>query len=294
MALAVLVALGLVVSAQALGATANHARGKWPKSVDRPFAPSAGSAPYVSLGYRELGADLLWIRALGYFGGDDHPAAGTRALIEAIVALDPRFERVYAWGGIAITSVGSDATNEDRLAAIRVLERGMKEFPDNYRLPLYAGQIYTGDLESKDPAQVEAWQLEGARYLERAVRTPGAPKAVGAFVAHLRSKLGQRDKAIRDLRELILYTKSAEERDKLVKKLAELEDRDKEGLLYELEVEQKRFEAEWQARRPEVPPSMYLFLGAPLAPAFDLEDLAVDRDLVGTEAPIEPLPPVPD
>ncbi len=39
---------------------------------------------------------------------------------------------------------------------------------------------------------------------------------------------------------------------------------------------------------------MYLLLGPPLAPAFRLDDLAVDRDLIGTEEPIEPLPPLPD
>src|SRR5829696_1474130 len=97
--LAVLLALALVLGARSLGVHANQTRKTWAKSVDLPYAPSAGSAPYVTL--------------------------GIRALIEAIVALDPRFERAYAFGGIAMTAIGNEATNEDRLAAIRVLERGM-------------------------------------------------------------------------------------------------------------------------------------------------------------------------
>ncbi len=292
--MAVVAAFALLVGARALGAHANQTRRQWPKTIDLPYVPSAGSAPYVSLGYREVMADLLWIRALGYVGGDDDRAAGSRALVEAIVTLDPRFQRAYAWGALAITSLGTEATTEDMLGAIAILRQGMREFPDSYKLPLYAGQIYTVDLTSDDPAQVAAWQLEGVRLLERAVRLPGAPKSAGTYAAHLRSKLGQREKAVRDLRELILYTNDYKERAELVAKLAKLEEREADALAYELEVEQRRFDKAWQAVRPEVTPSMFVLLGPPLAPSFRLEDLAVDRDLVGTEEPIQPLPPLPD
>lgn len=293
-ALAIALAVALLLGARGLGAQANEVRASWPEGADLPFVPSPGSAPYVSVGYRELVADLVWIRAVGYVGSDRDRAAGNRALIEALVALDPRFKRAYAWGALAMTKIGIGATNDDMLAAIRVLERGMAEFPDEYKLPLYAGQIYTVDLTSDDPAQVAAWQLEGVRYLERAVRNPRAPRSVGTFAAHLRSQLGQREKAIRDLRELITYTDSAQERQKLVDKLAQLLEGDAAALAYELEVEKRRFEDAWKATRPEVPPTMYLLLGPPLAPAFRLDDLAVDRDLIGTEEPIEPLPPLGD
>lgn len=293
-AAAVLAALASVLGARTLGAQANQTRAEWPKSIDLPFAPSAGSAPYVSLGYREMLADLLWIRAIGYVGGDDDRAAGTRALVEAIVALDPRFERVYPFTGAALSAMGTEPSQDDLLASIRLLERGMQEFPENCKLPLLAGQVYTVELESDDPEQVARWQLEGVRYLERAVRIKGCPRDVATFAAHLRTKLGQRDKAVRDLRELILYTDNPKQRQALIEKLAELEEGDAAAIAYELEVEKKRFESEWLANRPEVPPTMYLLLGPPLSPSFRLEDLAVDRDLIGSEAPIEPLPPLPD
>lgn len=293
-ALLVLVALVSILGARTVGAHANDTRKGWPKVADLPFAPSASTAPYVSLGYREMLADLLWIRAIGYVGGDDDKAAGTRALVEAIVALDPRFERVYAFTGSALSAVGTDPSTDDLLASIRLLERGMKEFPKNCKLPLLAGQVYVAELESDDPEQVKRWQLEGARYLERAIRLPGCAKDTGTLVAHLRSKLGQREKAIRDLRELIVYTDDPKQRQKLIDKLAELDEKDAAALAYELEIEKKRFEAAWVATRPEVTPGMYILLGPPLAPAFRLEDLAVDRDLFGSEETIEPLPPLPD
>ncbi|KAB2901484.1 MAG: hypothetical protein F9K40_08480 [Kofleriaceae bacterium] len=290
----VLAALASILGARTFGEHANQTRANWPKSIDLPFAPSAGSAPYVSLGYREMLADMLWIRAIGYVGGDDDRAAGTRALVEAIVALDPRFERVYPFTGAALSALGTAPSEDDLLASIRILERGMEEFPDNCKLPLLAGQVYTVELESDDPEKVQRWQLEGARYLERAVRLQGCPKDVGTFVAHLRTKLGQREKAVRDLRELIAYTDNPKDRQALVDKLAELEERDAAAVAYELEIEKQRFENAWQATRPEVTPTMYLLLGPPLSPSFRLEDLAVDRDLIGSEEPIEPLPPLPD
>jgi hypothetical protein len=293
-AAAVLAAAVAILGARTLGAHANQTRAGWPKAVDLPFAPSAGTAPFVSLGYREMMADLLWIRAIGYVGGDDDRAAGTRALVEAIVALDPRFERVYKFTGAALSAMGTEPSTDDLLAAIRILERGMKEFPENCQIPLIAGQIYTVELESDDPAQVKVWQLAGARFLERAVRIKGCPKDTGAFAAHLRTKLGQRDKAVRDLRELILYTDNRKDRQALVDKLAELEERDAAAVEYELAIEKQRFEAAWLATQPAVTPTMFVLLGPPLSPSFRLEDLAVDRDLIGTEEPIEPLPPLPD
>ncbi|MBE7454402.1 MAG: hypothetical protein HS111_37785 [Kofleriaceae bacterium] len=287
-------AVAALLGARGLGAHANATRATWPTTADLPYAPAPAAAPYVTLGYREAAADLLWIRAIGYVGGDDDRASGSLALVRGIAALDPRFERVYAFGAIAVTAVGAGATRADMLGILDVLARGMAEFPDNCKIPLHAGQIYTIDLDTEDPAEKERWQLEGARLLERSVRIPGCPQNVATFAAHLRSQLGQREKAIRDLRELITYTDSAQERQKLVDKLAQLLEGDAAALAYELEVEKRRFEDAWKATRPEVPPTMYLLLGPPLAPAFRLDDLAVDRDLIGTEEPIEPLPPLGD
>lgn len=289
-----LAVVGLLAGARVLRVEANAARGRWPASAELPSAPSARMSPFISLGYRELLADLLWIKTIGYVGGDDDRAEGTRKLIEAIIALDPSFQRPYGWGALAISSVGVQATNDDLLAAIRILEQGMARFPDSYELPLRAGQIYTVDLQTDDPEQRRQWQIAGARMLERAVRIPGAPRDVATFAAFLRTQVGQRDKAVRDLRELILYTQHGRDRDALIRKLAELESGDAATLDHELELESKRFERAWQATRPELPPTQFLLVGPPLAPRFRLEDLAVDRDLIGSEETVEPLPPLGD
>lgn len=291
---ALVAAVALAGGARAVGGHANHLRDRWPATLDPPYAPSPSSARLLSLGYREALADLLWIRVLGYVGGDDDRASSTRQLIEAIVALDPRFQRIYAWGGLAMSAIGTGATEADYLAAIAVLERGAREFPADYRIPLYAGQIYVTDLTTDDPEKARAWQTAGARWLERAVRVPGAPHGMATLAAHLRTKLGQREQAIRDLRELVLYTSDTSQRDRLVKKIAELEGASSDAIDHELAVAARQFQDAWDRERPELPPTTYVLVGPPLPTWFAPDDLAVDRDLIGADPPIEPLEPVPD
>lgn len=286
-------AVGLVMGARAMGEAANDVRATWPKAAEAPYAPSPGAAPYVTLGYRELATDLLWIRALAYFGADEQASSdGVRDLVTAMNALDPRFEEVYVWSSLAMQSIAMQIDNDDLLGALVILERGMREFPDRYELALRAGEIYAFRLQTDDPAQKRAWKEQGARLISRAVRLPGAPKGIGTYVAHLESELGQRDKAIRDLRELIAYTNSPTDRAKLVKKLAKLTEGSSDSIAHELDVERARFAAAWRRDRPELPATMYLVAGPAIAPWFDPAALAGEP--VPEVEPIDPLPPLAD
>ena len=174
-----------------------------------------------------------------------------------------------SWGSLAMQSLTMAPTQDDYLAVAQILEEAMARFPDNYRLPLRAGEIYALRLKSDDPAQVRRWKERGHALLARAVRLPEAPPNLGTFVAHLGTELGQREQAIRDLRELILYTTDLKARDRLVKKLATLTDDDAASLGFELDREAARFKAAWDRDRPELPASMYVLAGPPLAPWFD-------------------------
>jgi len=283
-------ALALLAAAQWVRGAAAGERARWPKTVDAPYAPSPGAAPYVSLGYRELAADLMWIRARTYFGGDEDTAAGFRGVIDALIALDPGFERAYEFAARAIGFVDGGATTDDHLWAAHVLEDGMPRFPDSWKLPHLAGEIYLVELETDDPAQRAAWDEQGALLLEHAIRMPGAPRRLGTFVAHIRTQLGQQERAIRDLRELIATTDDDAQRRALIDKLAALEGSNADRIADEMLWERERFQRAWTAAAPEVPETFYVLLGDPPKPYIDFGDLAVDRPLVGTEELYEPLP----
>ena len=259
---------------------------------DEPYAPSPTAAPFVVLGYREAGADLLWLRLTGYFGGEEDTANGIASLVEAINALDPSFRRVYEWGARAMTLAKEGVDQAIFQRAIAVLEHGQREFPTEWRLPYLEGQIYTQDLETKDPKQRAAWDERGTLLVESAMRKPNAPADAADWAAAMRTKLGEHQRAVDGLREMLLITSDDGARKRIIDKLAALEQRDASELAAELLAVWKRIDHEWQAARPAIPFTMYVLLGAPRSPRFDLTDLATGgRDFVGSKA-AERLPPV--
>ncbi len=250
--------------------------------VEEPYAPSPSAAPFVAIGYRELAADVLWVRFLGYFGGPHSTVDGLAGLVDAMIALDPQYHRAYEHGARALTMADEGVTQETYKHSLAILERGMTEFPDDWRLPNLAGEIYTQDLKTDDPAQRRAWDEQGTRLIESAIRKPGAPPEAATWAAHMRSKLGQKQRAIDGLREMILLTGDVEARKRMIDKLAALEAADSEELASELSEEQHKFIDAWKRDRPAVPASIYILLGPHLTLAFDPTDLATGgRDLVG-------------
>jgi hypothetical protein len=260
--------------------------------IVEPYAPSPTSAPIVFLGYREAFADLFWIRLTGYFGGPDSTADGIASIVEAINALDPRYQRPYEYGARAITIAQHGVTQDSYLRSLAILERGMKEFPDEWKLPMLAGQIYTQDLETTDPAQRRAWDERGTLLTESAIRKPGAPTDAATWVAFMQTKLGQRERAIRDLREMILVTRDDNSRKALLEKLAKLVDSDADEVAAEVYEERKRFDSRWQRDRPTIPAEMYILLGPRITSGFDMTDLATGGIDLQTIAPPEKLEPL--
>jgi DNA-binding transcriptional ArsR family regulator len=252
--------------------------------IDEPFAPSPEAAPFASLGYRELAADLLLARAMPYLGGRQSTAEGMAGLCEAIVASDPQYRMVYEWCAHAMSLARTGVDQRTYLRAIALLERGMQELPDDWRIPYTAGQMYMLDLQTDDPAQRRAWNERGALLIEAAIRKPNAPADAATLAAALRTKLGQRQRAIDDLRELLLITGDDAARRRILDKLAELSHASADDLAAELLEARRRFEADWLRERPTVPATMYLLIGPHPAPGFDLRELATGgHDLLGEQ-----------
>ena len=248
-----------------------------------PYAPTPAAAPIVTLGYRELAADLLFVRLVGYFGGQDNEAHAMASLGEAIAALDPQFQRPYELAGVAITAAKRGVDNAAHLRAIRLLEQAARQFPSSWRYPTLAGQIYLADLKTTDAAQRRAWDEAGTQLLESALRKPGATAAAATSVAELRSRLGQQQRAIDGLREMLLVTSDETARARIIDKIAKLTNENADEIAAELLEARQRFETRWRAERYTLSPSLYLLVGPPLRPGFDLGDLAT-----GGVPPIEP------
>ncbi|HWO23326.1 MAG TPA: hypothetical protein VNO30_31515 [Kofleriaceae bacterium] len=283
------VAAALALIAAAQGARALATDGRRGAAIEEPYAPSPAAAPFVSLGYRELAADLLLARAMPYLGGDASTAAGVAGLCEAIVASDPQYRKIYEWCAHAMTLAQTGVDQRAYLRAIALLERGMREHPGDWRIPYTAGQMYMLDLQTSDPAERRAWDERGARLIEAAIRKPDAPATAATTAAVLRTRLGQRARAIDGLREMLLITSDDAARRRILDKLAELTHESSDELAAELLEARRRFEAAWRRDRPAVPASMYLLIGPRPAPGFDLGELATGgRDLVGEQLLADP------
>lgn len=248
----------------------------------------------VSLGYRELMADLLYVRMVAYFAAYDSTPSDTGAVAEAIVALDPRLRRAYEFGAIALTDARREPDRSLQMRALTLLERGMKEFPDYWKLPNLAGQIYLVELATDDPDQRRAWDEKGTLLLESASRKPGAPTDLGVSAAQLQSKLGQNERAIQSLTEILLITRDARAREQILAQLAKISADQSDELAAELLDARRSFDQAWKRVRPALPATMYILLGPPLGTTFDLADLATGgRDLIGTQR-FERLEPLTD
>jgi hypothetical protein len=259
-------------------------RDEWPERLTEPYAPAPAMAPFVALGHRELLADLLWIRTLGYVGGGHDTADGVAALVEGAQAADPYFRRVYTDGAHLMMSAHHGLDNWHVLRAAVLAERGANEyFPSDFEITDLAGTIYSVRLSTKIQALRDVFRDKGASLLERALRLPDASAEDAALVASLRTTLGQHERAVRELHEMALITNDAAARREMIAKLAELERRDASAVEVALDDARKAFEEAWLADRPELPPTIYLMVGPRPTPYIDFHALATDRDLVGSE-----------
>ena len=284
-AIAAFAALGAADATRVIG---NDIRSKWSIVPEAPYAPSAAAAPFLVAGYREFAADLLWIRTVGYSSSGEDSSDGDAALVDAIDALDPRYEEIYKSGAARITLAKYGVNEQSFLEAARLLEQGSRLFPDNWKYPFDAGQIYVLDLaflkKKDDPQRERAYNELGVHWLEHAVRLPGAPASAATLAATMQSKMGRTQQAIDSLRTIILTTDSEDLRHRLYEQLAKLEHQSEGDLRFTLREERKAFLDLWQHDRPALPASMYLLLGPHANPSVDIADFVSIRDLIGTAA----------
>lgn len=150
---------------------------------------SPETARRMSLGFNGIAADWYWIRSLQYVGRksiaagsgftlDDLGTLGIKnlgAMLEHATTLDPQFLAAYEFGAVVLPSV-------DEGAAVRLLEKGVRENPGEWRLFHNLGFIH--------------WQA--GRYKEArdayaaGASVAGAPAWMHAMAAQMEANGGSR------------------------------------------------------------------------------------------------------
>jgi hypothetical protein len=179
----------------------------------------------LSFGYNEVASDLLWIRTVAYFADHlttDHDLRYLQQHLSNVLELNPYFHRIYNYGASMMMSRGNRQTNDHVLAAINLLERGHKLFPNDWRMPFHIGAYYMGDLRSKDKEQRARWRRQAADWVRRASLVGAKIAWLPSLAAQIYSEQGRRDLAIRHLKELYLITQDEEMKRQIAAKLKSL------------------------------------------------------------------------
>lgn len=149
------------------------------------YLPKGQYLKIAALGYDQIVADLLWIKAVQHFGTRKQDVAGYRwayHAVDVVTDLDPTFVFAYQASG-TVLGVWAGMMHE----SISILTKGMRHNPDVWQLPFVVGYDYFYEL--CDP-------INGAKYFKIASRLPGAPAYLPALAARLDVVGGDPDAAL--------------------------------------------------------------------------------------------------
>jgi hypothetical protein len=235
--------------------------------------PEPHVARILSMGHTELAADVSWVRMLIYYGDGIFHKTGmpdTDALVRLVTVLDPHFRRPYVWGAYATVMKEGFATQDEYESSLAIARAGVAAFPDDWELNWILGVRLYLEIKGGTLEEQARRHEEGAMYIERAMRSSKAPSDMTILAATIRTNLGQKELALRDLREMILNTDDVRARDVLEAKYAALAS---ETAGKELADEARRFDDEWRKARPYAPRTWHVLVGLPPPSGFELEKL---------------------
>ena len=226
------------------------------------YVPPNDWLPVMSLGHHEALADLLWLRALIYFGDEIvHRGDVSHALdyAGAMIHLDPRFRKAYLWAGTAGMYSARQVSVPAVQASIEFLKRGAAEFPDDGELAWDLGASLVFELvpHLDDPEEKERARAEGVEHLQAAARLGGGPPWLVLTNATQLRRLGRTEQAIRHLEEMYGSVDDESVRAQIRLELEQLRSR---AFAEALERTHRELEARRLATLPYVDPTLFLFL----------------------------------
>ena len=175
------------------------------------YQPSGRHTKAFTLGFSNLAADVLWIRAIGYFGGHaltDNEYPRLYNMLIQVTTLDPPFTYPYVFGGMAL-ALKPETGNE----SIAMLSRGMTNYPGDWRYPFYIG--FNAFYNQHDPERA-------AGMMRYAASLPGSPEYLPRLAASLMAESGRLDAAVRFLSTMAEGTRDEAARRNILHKIEDL------------------------------------------------------------------------
>lgn len=153
------------------------------------YIPSPKVVKRLSLGYSGLLADIYWTRVVQYFGSKHRAKAKQYLILEPLLdmttTLDPQLLPAYEFGSVFLAQKPPEGAG-DPAAAARLVEKGIRQNPQAWRLYYDLGYIYW--LEMKDSAKA-------SDAFERGSKVPGAHPWMRVMAAALAAHAGETETA---------------------------------------------------------------------------------------------------
>ncbi|MCK4538817.1 MAG: hypothetical protein KAV42_08475 [Candidatus Krumholzibacteria bacterium] len=197
----------LVISARSVDTIAQQKT-----ALEVSYLPSSEFMQMASLGYKNLASDLLWFKAVQYYGGYMLAQNGIRLfshLADVITDLDPKFKGAYKLSALIISE---DLGEHEE--GVRLMEKGLRNNPGDYWLTYEMGFLHY--LGGHDYAAAE-------KYFRLAAAIPGADEKAARFAADAARKGGDFESSIELWAELADNSDNKYIRELAIKYIAEIE-----------------------------------------------------------------------
>lgn len=180
--------------------------------LDRSLPPAAERAPVylpkaeylrpMTLGWNNAVADLIWFRTISYFGEHyrgDRTYDWLAAMCELVTDLDPCAIHVYRFAGVILPWEADQAE-----AGVRLLQKGLRQFPDSWLLHYYLG---FNEFFFRDDSR------SAVRHLRAAAALPDAHPIAATLASLLAAQVEGPEAAMAFLTEMERNTESGQMRE---------------------------------------------------------------------------------
>ena len=192
-------------------AVVEHQRPATVRAAELAYLPKGEYLKVAVLGYRQMAADLIWLKAVQYLGERKQTTEGylwAYHAVDVLTDVDPKFAFAYQAAG-AILAVWANLPQE----SITLLTKGMRHNPEVWQLPFIVGYDYFYEL--CDPASA-------APYFRIASLLPGAPEYLPKLAARMTVESGDPDAALEFLKRFYARVEDERLREALTQRMKEV------------------------------------------------------------------------